>query len=64
MTEDVEVGSRVIVPFGLHDLEGVVERISGAGVAMRVTVGLEIDGTDERFVTTYPLSAVRLVSAV
>ncbi|WP_253832327.1 hypothetical protein [Actinokineospora globicatena] len=63
VVDNIEVGSRVTVPFGLHDVEGVVVRIRETGLGVRVTVELVIEGADEHLVTTYPREAITAVSA-
>lgn len=56
-------GDRVRVPFGLTVLEGEVQRVSTTGIGVRVTVAVEIYGSDEPITTTYPLEAVEVASA-
>ncbi|GLZ42402.1 hypothetical protein [Actinokineospora sp. NBRC 105648] len=63
MADDIEVGRRVVVPFGLHDIEGLVVRVSKTGPKVWVTVDLDIEGADEHLVTTYPIEVVRTTSA-
>ena len=63
VADTIQVGSRVSVPFGLHDVEGVVVRVSETGLGVRVTVDLAIEGADEHLVTTYPREAITAVAA-
>jgi hypothetical protein len=63
MSRRLTAGDRVIVPFGLHDLEATVLRVSETGLGMRVTVEIHIEGTDEPFITTYRADQVSTVAA-
>ncbi|MGX7827692.1 hypothetical protein ACTG9Q_21650 [Actinokineospora sp. 24-640] len=63
MAEDIRVGSRVLVPFGIHDLEAVVTRVSKVGSVVRVTVKLQIEGADEPFTPTFRSDEIQVVSA-
>lgn len=62
MTDDIKVGDRIVVPFGLTEIEGMVLRLSSPGLRPMVTVSLRIEGADEPMITSYPREDVRLAA--
>lgn len=56
--QKIKPGDRVIIPFGLHELEATAIRVSDSGLGTRVTVELTIEGTDEPLTLTYPADEI------
>ncbi|EWC59677.1 hypothetical protein UO65_5044 [Actinokineospora spheciospongiae] len=62
MAEDIRVGDRIVAPFGLREVEGVVLRVSSPGLRPMVTVSLEMPDIDEPYVTSFPREDLRLAA--
>ncbi|OLB78867.1 MAG: hypothetical protein AUI14_11830 [Actinobacteria bacterium 13_2_20CM_2_71_6] len=62
MEKPPRVGDRVVVPFGIRDVEGEVFRVEGKARTW-VTVELFLDGGEEPTLMTYLLREVRPAEA-
>jgi hypothetical protein len=63
VSEKLTVGERVVIPWGVDDVEGTVAEVYGVGPAERVVVSLTPEASgyvvDEPTTVTLPAHAVR-----